>query len=418
MITKKINGGNFEPVVTGEIVLDAVPTEGSLNAVTSDGVAQAIAEGGGGSSYTAGDGIVISEGEISAKVDGTTIQVNADGELEAIGGGGGGSYTAGDGIAISGQNEISALVNTDTLSLLAQEIRSSGMGGGIISLTDMRGLSASTTVSKFEYRFTPSPYGSNPYYKLTYDSSTQEGLRVRLQVGSDSSFTKYATSKEDFRVRDSSYNTSFLVLGTNSQGTDTLTLLNMGSLSLANLFDFVGGDSFDDIFSGSSVYVRFVAWDTANSTVVGSPLNMITANGSGYFYLVTSANAKKITVNLPVPRLSGTSGGEVLTVGAGGSGIEWASPSGGGGSYTAIFGSSTYADVLAAFQAGKVIYAAFSDGSVTAPLVEFEPNGQDPVDCKFTFNSVKIDQAGRQSVFVYTLYLDSTDRWDVVNKTL
>ena len=111
MITKKINGGNFEPVVTGEIVLDAVPTEGSLNSVTSDGVAKAIAEGGG--SYTAGDGIDISEGEISAKVDGTTIQVNADGELEAIGGGGGGSYTAGAGIYID-NDEISALLGNSS----------------------------------------------------------------------------------------------------------------------------------------------------------------------------------------------------------------------------------------------------------------------------------------------------------------
>lgn len=77
----------YVPVDTENLVLDDTPTEGSFNAVTSDGVAKAIAGGGGGSSYTAGDGIAISEGEISAKVDGSTIQVNADGELEAIGGG-------------------------------------------------------------------------------------------------------------------------------------------------------------------------------------------------------------------------------------------------------------------------------------------------------------------------------------------
>lgn len=98
---KHINSATeqYQDEYTDNWVLDDTPTEGSFNAVTSDGVAKAIAEGGG-SSYTAGDGIDISEGEISAKVDGSTIQVNADGELEAIGGGGS-SYTAGDGISIS-----------------------------------------------------------------------------------------------------------------------------------------------------------------------------------------------------------------------------------------------------------------------------------------------------------------------------
>lgn len=99
---KHINSATeqYQDEYTDNWVLDDTPTEGSFNAVTSDGVAKAIAEAGGGTEYSAGDGIAISEGEISAKVDGTTIQVNASGELEAVGGGGS-SYTAGDGIAIT-----------------------------------------------------------------------------------------------------------------------------------------------------------------------------------------------------------------------------------------------------------------------------------------------------------------------------
>lgn len=113
----------YQPVETQNLVLDAAPTVNSFNGVTSDAVARAIAgasgevpqvlegdngkiltavydEGGpavewaeaqGGSSYTAGDGIAISAAnEISTKVDGTTIQVNASGALEAIGGDGSG----------------------------------------------------------------------------------------------------------------------------------------------------------------------------------------------------------------------------------------------------------------------------------------------------------------------------------------
>lgn len=45
-------------------------------------------EGGSAGSYTAGDGIDITSGTISAKVDGTTIGINASGEISASGGGG------------------------------------------------------------------------------------------------------------------------------------------------------------------------------------------------------------------------------------------------------------------------------------------------------------------------------------------
>lgn len=89
---KHINSASkqYQDEYTDNWVLDDTPTKCSFNAVTSDGVAKAI-EQGGGSSYEAGDGIAINEGTISTKVDGTTININADGALEAIGGGGGGS---------------------------------------------------------------------------------------------------------------------------------------------------------------------------------------------------------------------------------------------------------------------------------------------------------------------------------------
>lgn len=58
----------------------------SLNNISSiDGSALA----GGGVSYSAGAGIDITSNVISAKVDGTTIDTNASGELTVIGGGGG-----------------------------------------------------------------------------------------------------------------------------------------------------------------------------------------------------------------------------------------------------------------------------------------------------------------------------------------
>lgn len=77
---------------TDNWVLDDTPTKGSFNAVTSDGVAKAIEQGG--VSYEAGDGIAIADDEISVKVDGTTIDINENGELEAIGGGSGSEVLA------------------------------------------------------------------------------------------------------------------------------------------------------------------------------------------------------------------------------------------------------------------------------------------------------------------------------------
>ena len=76
--------------------------------------------GGGGSTYTAGDGIDISAQDvISVKTDGSTIRANASGELEVIGGGGGGSYTAGDGIDISAQDVISTKVDGTSITVNA-----------------------------------------------------------------------------------------------------------------------------------------------------------------------------------------------------------------------------------------------------------------------------------------------------------
>lgn len=640
MITKKINGGNFEPVVTGEIVLDAVPTEGSLNAVTSDGVAQAIAEGGGGS-YTAGDGIAISEGEISAKVDGTTIQVNADGELEAIGGGGGGSYTAGDGIAID-NDEISAVLgnssggmqfdddgiaidwtymenssdgtlvaisdggsNTSgikvanplpapsagdsgkvlkvgangpewgwqrdaeeplyinnqgnvaiqlantlydnygfldirnplptptgatsgdvlTIGQNGPEWAAPGGGGGTsytagagiyidsndeisiardvsggikfnssnevlldyttiaeksdgtlvesldgndvvgiqvanpvpdttgassgdvltigqsgpewaapaggasytagdgINISDQNvisvpvdnktlaverptyvysgitiytdtvylalGLSDLPTVASTSgisaFKLTPQITGGGMSYTLRYDSETQAGLNVRVQLGSDSSFTKYATSTENAKIGNSP-----VVLGTtvfNLSDCNAFTpTMGHSSTTFGELFDFVGGDSFDDIFSGSSVYIRLVAWDSANGAVVGAPLTIRT---TGYpnmrWAITTNAAAAKMVVKYntntlelshpgngylsvknpnpyPMPASLGIPG-QVLTVNSGATGIKWASPS---GIARITYGTSTYDDVINAYSnSNSVVICAKTNSSET-----------------------------------------------------
>lgn len=67
-----------EDIVKSVLEFDAVPTEGSPNLVESGAVAKAIAEGG--SSYSAGDGIAIVNDVISARVDGSTVEIS-DGKI-------------------------------------------------------------------------------------------------------------------------------------------------------------------------------------------------------------------------------------------------------------------------------------------------------------------------------------------------
>lgn len=71
--------------------------------------------GGGSAEYTAGDGISIQNDVISVKVDGETVTVNGEGELQAAGGV---AYTAGDGISIQ-NDEVSVKVDGSTVTVNA-----------------------------------------------------------------------------------------------------------------------------------------------------------------------------------------------------------------------------------------------------------------------------------------------------------
>lgn len=93
-VTKVINSESkqYKPVLVDSLVLDAAPTVGSLNGVTSDGVAKAISGSGSVPTPTADD-------------DGKVLTAN-DGSFEWADPTGGASYTAGTGITISEENAI------------------------------------------------------------------------------------------------------------------------------------------------------------------------------------------------------------------------------------------------------------------------------------------------------------------------
>lgn len=133
---KHINSATeqYQDEYTDNWVLDDTPTEGSFNAVTSDGVAKAIEQGGGGgTTYTAGDGISISDenvisadfSDVQAKLTaGSNISID-DGVISATDT----TYTAGSNISID-DGVISA---TDTTYTAGSNI---SIDNGVISATD------------------------------------------------------------------------------------------------------------------------------------------------------------------------------------------------------------------------------------------------------------------------------------------
>lgn len=69
----------------------------------------------GGTEYTAGTGIAISDGELSVKIDGSTITADSNGVLSASSTPGT-EYTAGSGITIDSNNAISVNIDNDTIT--------------------------------------------------------------------------------------------------------------------------------------------------------------------------------------------------------------------------------------------------------------------------------------------------------------
>lgn len=84
--------------------------------------------GSSGSTYSAGPGIIVNGGYISAAVDGTTIGIS-DGALSCMVSGGGSSYSAGSGIDIT-NGGISVKVDSSTISFDASG-NLTVAGGGI-----------------------------------------------------------------------------------------------------------------------------------------------------------------------------------------------------------------------------------------------------------------------------------------------
>lgn len=354
-LTKIINDAtqSFRPVLTDKLVLDATPTEGSYNGVTSDGVAKAIAEGG--SSLEAGDGIAITDGEISAKVDGTSIGINASGELEALGGGA--SYTAGAGIAIDSNDTISVNHDnslSDVAGTMPVEINGMNRTFKILPNTALT-MDDTLTISSSSSAWASTGIGADqiPGY-----------MRVKLTSASDSS--KYVISTINCRKGNDEiyldttwspygmYNVNFDVY----ENAPLSYAFDWGSLTLADI----------GLTTGSGAYVTFIMCDS-NGDQLGNDLSVSGLSATAWS-VGSSAAPQKLSIANPVPSTNMVSSGSVLMVGSTGQ-PEWAAaPSGGSSTFYAEYNVTTYSDIAAAYAAGKtVIMSPFYSNQLCAYLM-------------------------------------------------
>lgn len=113
--------------------------------------------------------------------------------------------------------------------------------------------------------------------------------------------------------------------------------------------------------------------------------------------------ANGLSVTLPVPATTGASQGDVLSVGQ--NGIEWATPSSGGGVFYATIRVTLFADILAAYNAGKSVYCIDPTYNIVYTLTGAESSF-------VTFGSSTAYDSNRV-VRLHYIMLTSNDVWIV-----
>lgn len=181
---------------------------------------------------SAGSGITMSGGYISAKVDGSTVGFDSNGALSCMVSGGGAAYSAGSGIIISGgvvsANVDGSTVGFDTSGRLSCLVSGGSGGGGIDTVSTMGGIMAaingnvlsvgtdkhfleetgSQTTSgffgdnskKIEFGFTSSGIRMGGYTGGNYDSgNAAAGVNVQFESGSSAPYIGLYASNGNLR---------------------------------------------------------------------------------------------------------------------------------------------------------------------------------------------------------------------------
>ena len=262
---------------------------------SSDPELQWVSKGGGGTSYTAGDGIDITNDVISAKVDGTSIGVNASGELESL--------------ATVDQHYDASSTNAQSGTAVAEAV--SGVSGvpSVGSGDDGKVLTADFTGGSGTFSW--------------QDPPAQE----------QADWAQTNTSAVDFIKNKPTIN-NVPAVGSSDDG----------KVLTANYTGGVGSYSWVTP-SGGTTYTAGNGIDITNDVISAKLDGSTLTNGSN-----------GLSVTNPVPDTTGASQGDVLSVGS--SGLEWVAPGGGGGSdiFLATYGTTTFSEISSASEGGKAVF--------------------------------------------------------------
>ena len=307
-------GEQYKDILTDELVLDATPTEGSFNSVTSDGVAKAIAAGGGGTEYSAGDGIAISEGEISAKLaDGSGLRFDQGGlqvvhQLATPG--------AGDqGKVLTVTNSLGAYAWADPSGVSSATAPLSVSNGNVSLGMDSDTLKTKTISGEVRENYGTGFAGGSPFalainntrpITVTFNGITPSAV-TRTDVG-----ISLAYREDGIKILGYGYVT---IPANATSVTHRLDVMDPAEWSSGNWRPNDSSRTYD--FSMS--YEEDGHW-------IDVPYSYASVPGGETTY--------ELAVKNPLPSSLGTAG-QVLTVNSGATGVEWATPSGGGSSYTA-----------------------------------------------------------------------------------
>ena len=238
-----------------------------------------------GTTYSAGDGISITNNVVSAKVDGTTIDTNASGELTVIGGGGGDgadwdaeqgepgyienkpvpkTLTAGTGISITENASTITIANTapDTVASLPTNLTSAQIQAfkealGVDETLLWSGVALDATMSELPTNFE----------------------RIRIEFGTPVANTGDNIGRGCIEVSMAYVDTS-----------------NNGSIFLSTFFNGDGSNNNPYYTSGFVIGIRTLTWQTA-WTAFGQVFGTTKSTGNSWFRLNKVVGIHRIASN-------------------------------------------------------------------------------------------------------------------------
>lgn len=368
-LTKCINSESkqYKPVLVDKLILDDVPTVNSLNAITSDAVARAVAGASGEvpavtendngkvlkAVYDAG-GPAVEWGEAApaVTVDQTYNALSENPQsgvavAEAIAAIPSSSYTAGDGIKID-NGEVSVDYDANTIDAVASQVTEN-----VSTVVNGHHINFNIEDSQFEV-----PLEIQSWYNI-YPAPTST---ITMTIPANT-FYYSGTISAGQTVVVTVFNTSFQLT----------TVCNLTSQPLTTTYDsaenktWIDGQTltfhyplntpeWNEQYSGKLKTMALGVFDYSTFTTIPFHTDSTTlANPIVFTY--TSASHKKIAVKNPLPASTSADENKVLTVDAQGE-PQWQTAQGGGSSYTAGTGININNDAISVkFEANSGLMA-------------------------------------------------------------